>query len=134
MYYADWAPNDPKAYGYEMYAFKTTTQINIHIKLFIFFFSFSSCRNLHSGNSLYVHGINLLTLGQDLFFNTSTVSVYSGLQSTSLNLTVGAWGGESIEAFSCGNTIVFAVHVDNSTSVAEFVITAKVAMKTITKV
>ena len=89
---------------------------------------------LHSGNGIYVHGLNVLTLGRDVFFNTSAISAFSGIQSTSPSVTVGAYGGQSIEAFSCAQTIVFVVHLANSTTATEFIITANVDLKTIEKV
>jgi len=83
FYFANWAPDDPKAYGYQC--------------------------SFHSGSALNFHGVTLQNLAT--MFQGARLEVYHGVTTTpslspSLNI-----GDSSIESFRAGNHIVLAVHL-----------------------
>ena len=83
FYFADWAPNDPKAYGY-------------------------NC-SLNSGSALSGHGQCLQALA-GLLGGSAALNQFPGITSTPA-LTNNLSNASTMEAFATGNTIVIAVNL-----------------------
>jgi hypothetical protein len=90
FYFADWSPNDPKAYGYG--------------------------RTLHSGSDLSAHGKSLMTLASLL--GGGEIRAQDGVVAATPRLVTDIdESRESIEAFRVGLRVVVAVHLHANAAV-----------------
>jgi len=107
LYFADWAPNDPAAYGY-------------------------NC-SLNSGSALSGHGQCLQALA-GLLGGSSTLNTFPGVTSTPA-LTDSLSATSCMEVFAAGNTIVIATNLGTSdyNAVASMNFSIPVARANITK-